>query len=136
MSRMAVLCRIRPSGDSKDCALKVSAESDRGASNPSSNRTDRTAYNANNVANLIANVISVPSVDYSTKLDVVFNESASQEQVFSHVVPTLVADLFNGYNCTLFVYGQTGSGNRRITYFIYIYLITYLFIACNWKNNN
>jgi hypothetical protein len=107
MSRMTVLCRIRPSGNSKDCALRVSAESDRGGvGNQSSNRADRATNNASS----ILNVISVPSVDYSTKLDTVFNESTSQEQVFSHVVPQLVTDLFKGYNCTLFVYGQTGSG--------------------------
>ncbi len=73
MSRITVCCRIRPSLLSRDSAVKVS------------NGT---------------NTISLPSMEYSSKLDHVFNENTSQEQLFQQVVPPLVRDLFDGLIAT------------------------------------
>ena len=41
--------------------------------------------------------------------DAAFSGSAGQEALFSHVLP-LVDAAVAGYNCTIFAYGQTGTG--------------------------
>lgn len=42
--------------------------------------------------------------------DKVFNESATQEDVFSSLGKGITQNCMNGYNSTIFAYGQTGSG--------------------------
>jgi len=42
--------------------------------------------------------------------DVVFGPDASQELVYDAVVQPLLQEVLEGYNCTLFAYGQTGTG--------------------------
>ncbi|CAM9173986.1 unnamed protein product [Scytosiphon promiscuus] len=45
--------------------------------------------------------------------DRVFDPSATQQQVFDYVAKPLVSDLFDGYNGTIFAYGQTSSGKTH-----------------------
>lgn len=42
--------------------------------------------------------------------DYVFSETATQQEVFEIGAIPIVNDLLNGYNCTFFVYGQSGTG--------------------------
>ncbi|KAG8282141.1 Kinesin- protein 11 [Homalodisca vitripennis] len=42
--------------------------------------------------------------------DKVFNETASQKRVYETVVKPLVKEVLQGYNCTVFAYGQTSTG--------------------------
>ncbi|KAJ8412952.1 hypothetical protein AAFF_G00105340 [Aldrovandia affinis] len=42
--------------------------------------------------------------------DFVFEESSSQEEVYSACVQPLIEAFFQGFNATVFAYGQTGSG--------------------------
>lgn len=42
--------------------------------------------------------------------DKVFNEATSQEIFYKQVVSPVVKDFLDGFNCTLFAYGQTGTG--------------------------
>ena len=46
----------------------------------------------------------------SFQMDYAFDNSDSQECVFDRIVKPLLADAFAGFNCSLFSYGQTGSG--------------------------
>ena len=46
----------------------------------------------------------------SFSFDEVFDESHSQEQIFLNVGKPLVEQFVNGYNCSVFAYGQTGAG--------------------------
>jgi kinesin family protein 11 len=52
--------------------------------------------------------------DFSTNktytLDRVFGAEADQEMIFDEVVSPIVDDLISGMNCTVFAYGQTGTG--------------------------
>ena len=43
------------------------------------------------------------------ELDAVLDENTSQDQVFEHILPLLESSI-EGYNCTIFTYGQTGTG--------------------------
>lgn len=44
------------------------------------------------------------------EFDHVFGEEAKQEEVYEVVARPLVNEIFKGYNATVFVYGQSGSG--------------------------
>jgi len=43
--------------------------------------------------------------------DRVFGPKTSQEDVYKTVVGRLINEVTQGYNCTVFAYGQTGTGN-------------------------
>lgn len=57
--------------------------------------------------------------------DNVFNEGTNQETVYEVMVKPLVNYVKDGYNCTIFTYGQTGTGktytmgsNPEVFYFL------------------
>lgn len=52
--------------------------------------------------------ISVASRDFY--YDEVFGPDSDNDQVYSRSIRTLVESSFLGYNCTCFLYGQTGTG--------------------------
>jgi DNA replication protein DnaC len=47
-----------------------------------------------------------------TNYDIVIDENGTQDDVFTHV-STYTANFLNGYNCTIFAYGQTGTGKTH-----------------------
>lgn len=42
--------------------------------------------------------------------DKVFGPESTQEQVYQNVVSPVIKEVLKGYNCTVFAYGQTGTG--------------------------
>jgi kinesin family protein 11 len=44
------------------------------------------------------------------KFDEVYDQDASQEQVYRGTIKPIVGEVLTGYNCTVFAYGQTGTG--------------------------
>lgn len=46
--------------------------------------------------------------------DVVFGPEASQELIYDEVVQPMLEEVLKGYNCTLFAYGQTGTGKTYV----------------------
>ena len=46
----------------------------------------------------------------SYNFDSVFEHTSTQQQVYSSVVSEVVEDALRGFNCTVFAYGQTGTG--------------------------
>lgn len=42
--------------------------------------------------------------------DQIFDENTSQVKVYKTVVNKMITDVTKGYNCTIFAYGQTGTG--------------------------
>lgn len=54
-------------------------------------------------------VVSLPPTrTYS--FDTVFGPDADQASVYQEVVAPMLQEVLQGYNCTLFAYGQTGTG--------------------------
>ncbi|KAJ2339419.1 hypothetical protein GGF43_006650, partial [Coemansia sp. RSA 2618] len=51
-----------------------------------------------------------PSVARSYHFDGVFGPKATQENIYDKVVSPILSEVMQGYNCTLFAYGQTGTG--------------------------
>jgi kinesin family protein 5 len=49
----------------------------------------------------------------SFSFDCVFNQSSTQNQVFQEIGISLVESVMEGFNSTLFVYGQTSSGKTH-----------------------
>jgi hypothetical protein len=48
----------------------------------------------------------------SFQMDYAFDNGDSQDCIFDRIVQPILADAFMGFNCSLFSYGQTGSGNE------------------------
>ncbi|KRT81818.1 Kinesin, partial [Oryctes borbonicus] len=42
--------------------------------------------------------------------DRVFDSHSSQQEVYTSIVSPLIPEVIGGYNCTVFAYGQTGTG--------------------------
>ncbi|XP_060567348.1 kinesin-like protein KIF11 [Ruditapes philippinarum] len=42
--------------------------------------------------------------------DHVFNQDSKQQDVYKTVVSPIISEVLSGYNCTIFAYGQTGTG--------------------------
>lgn len=42
--------------------------------------------------------------------DRVFDCHSSQQEVYNSIVSPLIPEVIGGYNCTVFAYGQTGTG--------------------------
>ncbi|KAL4220542.1 Kinesin-related protein 11 [Mactra antiquata] len=42
--------------------------------------------------------------------DHVFEQNGKQQQVYNSIVSPIIQEVLNGYNCTIFAYGQTGTG--------------------------
>lgn len=40
----------------------------------------------------------------------VFSPKAQQRRVYDHAISPIVSDVLEGFNCTVFAYGQTGTG--------------------------
>lgn len=46
----------------------------------------------------------------SFQMDYAFDNGDSQDCIFEQIVQPMLSDAFTGFNCSLFSYGQTGSG--------------------------
>lgn len=78
--------------------------------------TREIAHNSKSAVriNTSANVIEVSQQNRQQAktyfFDKVFDENTSQECFYKQVVSPVVKDFLDGFNCTLFAYGQTGTG--------------------------
>ncbi len=73
------------------------------------NKSDQLNSNSN-IYN-IQNTSSNPrSENKNFSLDWVADESISQEQFYNQAAIPILRSFFQGYNCTIFAYGQTGAG--------------------------
>uniref|UniRef100_A0ACD5XU16 Uncharacterized protein n=1 Tax=Avena sativa TaxID=4498 RepID=A0ACD5XU16_AVESA len=68
----------------------------------SCNEPRREVSAAQNIAN--------KQIDRTFVFDKVFGPKSRQQDVFNHAVVPLVGEVLDGYNCTIFAYGQTGTG--------------------------
>ncbi|XP_041031027.1 kinesin-like protein kif7 [Carcharodon carcharias] len=58
------------------------------------------------------------------QFDVIFDQTSSQDEVYSSCVEPLVEAFFEGFNATVFAYGQTGSGKTYTVGEAYISSVT------------
>ncbi|XP_072974724.1 kinesin-like protein KIN-5A [Typha angustifolia] len=54
--------------------------------------------------------IANKQIDRTFVFDKVFGPKSQQKDVFEHAVVPIVNEVLEGYNCTIFAYGQTGTG--------------------------
>ncbi|XP_021856268.1 kinesin-like protein KIN-5D [Spinacia oleracea] len=57
-----------------------------------------------------AQVIANKQIDRTFTFDKVFGPTSKQKDLFDHAVSPIVYEVLEGYNCTIFAYGQTGTG--------------------------
>ena len=60
---------------------------------------------------------------HSFNFDFCFPPTTSQAQVYDVCAQPILEDVFRGYNGTLFVYGQTGSGSFSETDFLFCFVL-------------
>ncbi|RZC36842.1 Kinesin and/or SCP-1 domain containing protein, partial [Asbolus verrucosus] len=58
-------------------------------------------------------VLKSGSTEKKYNFDRVFGEEASQAEIYNVVVYPLIDYIISGYNCTVFAYGQTGTGKTH-----------------------
>uniref|UniRef100_A0A804MD37 Kinesin motor domain-containing protein n=1 Tax=Zea mays TaxID=4577 RepID=A0A804MD37_MAIZE len=62
----------------------------------------------------VAQNIANKEIDRTVAFDKVLGPKSQQQDVFNHAVVPLVSEVLDGYNCTIFAYGQTGTGKTYI----------------------
>ncbi|XP_010253301.1 PREDICTED: kinesin-like protein KIN-5B isoform X2 [Nelumbo nucifera] len=54
--------------------------------------------------------IANKQIDRSFAFDKVFGPKAQQRSIYDHAISPIVNEVLEGFNCTIFAYGQTGTG--------------------------
>ncbi|GAB2274291.1 Kinesin-like protein KIN-5D [Dionaea muscipula] len=57
-----------------------------------------------------AQFIANKQIDRTFAFDKVFGPASKQKDLFDHAISPVVNEVLEGYNCTIFAYGQTGTG--------------------------
>lgn len=57
-----------------------------------------------------AQIIANKQIDRTFTFDRVFGPASKQKDLFDHAISPIVNEVLEGYNCTIFAYGQTGTG--------------------------
>lgn len=65
-----------------------------------------------------------PYSTHSFVFDHVYDEQSSQKKVYETTARSVVNSALQGYNATIFAYGQTGTG--RLTVFCHVFDVLYL----------
>ncbi|GAA5898890.1 uncharacterized protein JCM6883_003461 [Sporobolomyces salmoneus] len=98
---------ISPSEEANNVPIVATVPSSRGStvvlSDPSSSSSSSRSYD-------FGSLPSPPSSSSSPSLGNVFGPSAKQAMIYNTVAAPLLDQCLEGYNCTIFAYGQTGTG--------------------------
>ena len=102
--QVVIRCRRRNDRELQEASpIIISTEGPRGQ-----NITIETAA----PSSILAVVTLPPTRTYP--FDVVFGPEADQAMVYQDVVHPMLEEVLQGYNCTLFAYGQTGTGKTYV----------------------
>lgn len=87
----------------KELASRVNAASE-------SERLSLVHASAASAQPLSSHAAILPLAKQTYSFDHVFGPDADQETLFNEIVHPFVNEVLSGYNCTVFAYGQTGTG--------------------------
>ena len=62
---------------------------------------------------VITQQIAGKEIDRTYSFDKVFGTHSTQEDVYDDAVRPIVEEVLEGFNCTIFAYGQTGTGKTH-----------------------
>lgn len=65
--------------------------------------------------------------------DLVFGPEADQAMIYHDVVRPMLDEVLQGYNCTLFAYGQTGTGKTCVSNDCFQFFLLTLYEAILWR---
>jgi kinesin family protein 11 len=106
--QVVIRCRRRSEREVQECSpIIVSSE---GA------RSDAINIETS-VPSSTLGIVSLPPIR-TYPFDVVFGPEADQSMIYNDVVNPMLEEVLQGYNCTLFAYGQTGTGKTCVTSFL------------------
>lgn len=111
--------KLTKSGDSTDTHIQVilrcrgRSEREMQANSPSivtieSAKTKELTIETTTPVSSLGLVTPIPTRTYP--FDLVFGPEATQSMIYHDVVGPMLNEVMMGYNCTLFAYGQTGTG--------------------------
>jgi kinesin family protein 18/19 len=60
-----------------------------------------------------SNILDRRVKDLRFIFDRVFNENATNQEIFDETTKSIIDGVLNGYNCTVFAYGATGAGKTH-----------------------
>lgn len=95
LNHIQVCCRIRNADD--------------GQPQVTSNQNNSNDFNDSS-SNKPGRSCDVITSNGTFQMDYAFDKKDNQEYIFDSIVQPLLTDAFAGFNCSLFSYGQTGSG--------------------------
>jgi hypothetical protein len=55
-------------------------------------------------------VVFKPGAEFASSYDAILGEASTQQELYDQAVRGSVVSAMQGYNCTVFAYGQTGTG--------------------------
>lgn len=58
-------------------------------------------------------IVVKSSINKKFTFDQTFGPESEQHEVYKAVVAPLIEEVLSGYNCTVFAYGQTGTGKTH-----------------------
>lgn len=67
-------------------------------------------------------------------IDYIFNEKHTNENLFTDLAKPILDSVIQGYNGTIFAYGQTSSGKRNIKQRENIFLLDFLLVTISELN--
>ncbi|MEN2500174.1 MAG: hypothetical protein MHMPM18_004341 [Marteilia pararefringens] len=123
-SRINVYVRIRPqqsSGNSKIC-VQAAATPQTGSSSSKKRSRNLASHNTEQRCGTQQQLVVTcqergssssggsAQTQKTYSFDEVFDHTATQSQVFERCARHVIDEVLEGYNCTLFAYGQTGTG--------------------------
>lgn len=101
MSRIKIYSRVRPTSE-PFCGLQTSKDV--------GSLSINIGYHDNVCKRPQSRYSQAPPSSHQFKFSRVFDQAASQEEVFEHVARHMIDSFLGGYNGTIFAYGQTSSG--------------------------
>ena len=115
-SNVKVVIRVRPFNAMESCGNNrsvVRAMDDRVVVFDPHEDFDATNFIPNKRPRRRSNILDRRVKDLRFIFDRVFDENASNRDIFDHTTKTIIDGVLNGYNCTVFAYGATGAGKTH-----------------------
>ena len=110
MAKIQIYARVRPTASPFE-SLELSAGSN--INDATSTRKDTITINTENKDEPQSKYSKAPGSKLHFRFNHVFGMQATQEEIFDTVAKEMIDTFLNGYNGTIFAYGQTSSGKTH-----------------------
>ena len=115
-SNVKVVVRVRPLNSMESCGNHrnvVRAMDERVVVFDPHDDFDAHSFIPNKKPRRRSNILDRRVKDLRFIFDRVFDENATNQDIFNETTKTIIDGVLNGYNCTVFAYGATGAGKTH-----------------------